>query len=392
MRALAALVAGSVLAAALTLAPGAGAAVPHLDLSYDRGTPPAIPAQNALDLYLPEGTRAGDRLPLVAYVHGGGWRAGDKRNKIADKVAAFTGAGYAFASLNYRLSPAAGDPATAPGRVRFPAHPDDVGEALGWLDRHAAGYGADPRRIVLVGHSAGAHLVSLVGTDRRYASRHGLEPWQIAAVVSLDTDAFDIAAEAASGATNPELFWNAFATPAENAADGSWSRGSPIRWADRGDPPLLLVTSLNPRRRADNEAMASALGQDPAGVLALPYSHQRINEALGAADDTAGETAAVMSFIRRELNRARPVGVRLRDRPPRRLRTDGARSRVRFRFAAPRAESFECRIDRGRWRRCRSPQRYRLARGRHLFEVRALTERGRPGSVKRWRFRIRPER
>ncbi len=379
------------LVAAVALAAPAQASDAHIDLYYDIDSPAA---NNRLDLYLPDGTDRSDALPLIVYVHGGGWSTGDKRNRIADKVALFNGAGYAFASVNYRLSPRYGDPARPdPRRVRFPAHPHDVGEALGWLDRHVADYGADSRRMVLVGHSAGAQIVSLVASDPRYARAYGVEGWQLAAAVSLDTDAFDIAAEAdpaSPEANNPELFWNAFATPAENAADSAWDRGSPLRWADSGDPPFLLVTSLIPNRRADNERMAAALGQDPGAMLALPYDHERINTALGASDDTAGETEAVMSFIRRELSRARASRARLRGHPPRRLRAGDRRVLARFRFAAPRAGTFECRLDGADWRRCRSPKRYRVAGGRHVFRVRALTERGRPGPVESWRFRVIP--
>ena len=57
-----------------------------------------------------------------------------------------------------------------------------------------------------------------------------------------------------------------------------------------------------------------------------------------------------------------------------------------------RAAGFECRLDAGAFRRCRSPKRYRLGRGQHVFRVRSVTERGRPGPAKAWRFRIRPGR
>jgi acetyl esterase/lipase len=384
----------AIAAIALSAPAASGAATAHTNLSYDIDSPPAPaqPAQNMLDLYTPDGVGGGDRRPVVVYVHGGGWSIGDKANKIADKVALFTNAGYVFASVNYRLSPATGDPSSPdPARIRFPAHPHDVGEALGWLDRNVARYGGDPDRLLLIGHSAGAHLVSLVSTDPSYASAYGVRPWQIAGTASLDTDAFDITAEAdpaSPGANNPAMFWNAFATPAENAADRSWELGSPLRWADPADPPFLLVTSRIPNRLRDNQAMAAALGQDPASVVSLPYTHEQINENLGGAGDTAGETGAVMDFFGDALRAAEPPRVRLRAHPPRRVRSEGRRAHVRFRFAARGAGSFECRLDRKRWRRCRSPQRLAVTRGRHAFRVRALSDRGRPGTAKVWRFRV----
>eukprot|EP01136_Pigoraptor_vietnamica_P021148 Opistho-1_new@70999 len=86
--------------------------------------------------------------PLFVFVHGGGWTRGDKRNATgAAKIAHFTGRGYAFASINYRLVPDA--------RVEDQAQ--DVADGLARLVRDARALGVDPNRIVLAGHSAGAH-------------------------------------------------------------------------------------------------------------------------------------------------------------------------------------------------------------------------------------------
>ena len=131
-----------------------------------------------------------------------------------------------FASVNYRLSPLA--PATGPfdpERVRFPDHPHDVGEAIGWLYRHVARYGGDPTRIVLIGHSSGAHLASLVGVAPRYVRAYGVPRARILGVVSLDTAAYDV-----TGLADPlrnegaRGVWSVFGTPEENAAGGSGPR------------------------------------------------------------------------------------------------------------------------------------------------------------------------
>ena len=129
---------------AAIVAPGSAvAAVATPDVSYDLGSPPADPNLNALDVYVPDGALATDSRPVVVYVHGGGWRVGDKSNQITRKVDLFTGAGYVFVSLNYRLSPPTRD-VLDPGPLKFPAHPADVGEALGWLARNIDDYGGDP--------------------------------------------------------------------------------------------------------------------------------------------------------------------------------------------------------------------------------------------------------
>jgi len=287
---------------------GARAATAHLDLDYDLGSPSSPASQSQLDLYLPDGASAGDDRPVVVFVHGGGWRTGDKRIRIADKVNLFTGAGYVFASVNYRLSPQTLSATPDPNRVMFPDHPHDLGEALGWLDRNLAAYGGDPGRIALIGHSAGAHLVSLVATDPRYAEAYGVEPWQLIGAVPLDTGAFDVAARIAEvGPSGRLLYYNAFGTVAEDAATGSWAQASPIAWADPGDPRQLMVTqAANPLRVAENRRMASALAQDPDGVFLAPYDHGGINDAVGDPGDTSGETEAIMAFLAEAIAAAEP--------------------------------------------------------------------------------------
>lgn len=361
------------------------------DLSYDLGSPPPVAAHNRLDVYTPTGARPGDSLPVVAYVHGGGWRRGDKSNRIADKVALFTGAGYVFVSVNYRLSPEALSATPDPARIRFPDHPHDVGEALGWLDRNLAAYGGDPGRIALIGHSAGAHLVSLLATDPSYLVAYGVEPWQVVGAIPLDTGAFDVEARIGEvTAAGRLLYHNAFGTPAEDAADGSWTAASPITWADAGDAEQLLVTqAASPARVAENTRMASALGQDPDQVVLVPYDHGEINAAVGAADDPAGETEAIMGFLARTIAAAEPPIATIGRHPPKRVRSDRRRVGVRFRFrSADSAASFECRLDGKRFRACESPRRLRVGRGGHRFRVRAIAASGRPGPAASHRFRV----
>lgn len=102
-----------------------------------------------LDLYVPkEGTRP---LPLVVWIHGGGWRAGSKDNP---PVLWLLERGYAVASVNYRLSQ----------HATFPAQIHDCKAAIRWLRANASKYGIDPNRIGVAGGSAGGHLVALLGT------------------------------------------------------------------------------------------------------------------------------------------------------------------------------------------------------------------------------------
>jgi arylformamidase len=298
---------GALLAAGLAAAPEALAAKPyvlHADVSYDLGSPVSPAAHNRLDLFVPRRAFS-PRRPVVVYVHGGGWQTGDKR-RLGHKARLFTSAGYVFASVNYRLSPS-GRGLPAPDRVRFPDHPHDVGEALGWLTRNVRRYGGDPDRLVLIGHSAGAHLASLVGVDPSFSGAYGVPARAVRGVVSLDTAAFDIAAKADPALSpRPWLFWNAFGTPAEEAADPRWSSASPIDFADRRDPAFLLVTQRRPTRIAENRAMLRALGNRHGdSLVAVALDHAGINRMLGSPRDRTRETEAVMSFVRAVVRRPR---------------------------------------------------------------------------------------
>lgn len=121
-------------------------------VAADQAYAPASDAQR-LDLYEPPG---GSRpYPLVVIIHGGGWTVGDKRGELPSAaIPGFLDLGYAVASINYRLAPAA----------VFPAQLIDVKAAIRYLRARADVYGLDPDRFAVVGESAGAHLALLLAT------------------------------------------------------------------------------------------------------------------------------------------------------------------------------------------------------------------------------------
>lgn len=128
--------------------------------------------------------------PLIVYVHGGGWKRGSKDNATGRfKPVHYPEQGYAFASINYRLVPAA----------TVEQQAADVAGAVKALIDRAATLGIDRRRIVLMGHSAGAHLVALVGTDERYLRGAGLSFADIAGVIPNDGAAYDVPAQMKDG-------------------------------------------------------------------------------------------------------------------------------------------------------------------------------------------------
>lgn len=123
------------------------------------------------------------RAPLVIFVHGGGWKRGSKDTASgAYKAPHYTGEGYAYAAINYRLVP--------DNTVEDEAA--DVAHSIKYLIDHAAQLGFDPGRIVIMGHSAGAHLVSLVGTDEQYLRAVGLSFANIDGVIPIDGACYDV--------------------------------------------------------------------------------------------------------------------------------------------------------------------------------------------------------
>ncbi len=230
---------------------------------------------------------------LIVFVHGGGWKRGDKRNATGTlKVEHLTQAGYAFASINYRLVPSA----------TVEQQAADVAAAVAWLRGHAGVLGIDASRIVLMGHSAGAHLVALVGTDPQYLAAAGLSLSNLRGVIALDGAAYDVARQIAdSGRLMHPTYVQAFGTePARQRAL------SPVWQAAAAKSPAFLILHID---RADGKAQSEALAQaltqagTPAEVHGVPgtglLGHMTINRALGSADEAA--TPVVDDWLRRLL-------------------------------------------------------------------------------------------
>ena len=136
------------------------------------------PAQH-FDVYLPAQPK---QAPVIFMVHGGGWRIGDKTNPgvVENKVARWVTQGYVFISTNYRMLPEA-DPIT---------QAEDVGKAMAVAQQKAAEWGADPKRFILMGHSAGAHLVSMLVASPELVKKSGVQAWL--GTVALDSAAFNV--------------------------------------------------------------------------------------------------------------------------------------------------------------------------------------------------------
>ncbi|MEJ8812877.1 alpha/beta hydrolase [Variovorax ureilyticus] len=231
--------------------------------------------------------------PLVLFVHGGGWKLGDKRSATGmQKVEHFTREGFAFASMNYRLVP----DATVEQQAA------DVAAAVAWLRGHAARLGIDASRIVLMGHSAGAHLAALVGTDPQYLAAAGLSLSDLRGVVALDGACYDIPRQLASaGRFIRGTYVQAFGTePARQRA-----LSPALQNLKPGTPPFLIAHVDRADGKAQSEVLAKALSQAgiPAEVIDAEgtglIGHLEINRLLGRADYPA--TAVVDAWLRKLL-------------------------------------------------------------------------------------------
>jgi arylformamidase len=186
---------------------------------------------------------AGRKPPLAVFIHGGGWQKGFPE-LVDAKPKFFAERGWAFASIGYRLLP--GSPVEEQAR--------DVGRALADLRKQAARFGYDPDRILLLGHSAGAHLTALVSTDPQYAEANFAA---IKGAILIDGACYDVPAQIASSG------WMAKRTyiPAFGNDPARQLQLSPITHAggrDVGDW-LLLYTSTRDDAKDQSESLASAL-------------------------------------------------------------------------------------------------------------------------------------
>ncbi|AVO55656.1 alpha/beta hydrolase [Ectopseudomonas mendocina] len=215
------------------------------------------------DVYLPS---AAQDAPILFMVHGGGWYTGDKARDavVENKARHWLKKGYILVSANYRLLPDA-DPLTQAG---------DVAQAVAAVQRQAQRWGGDPARLVLMGHSAGAHLVTLLNSEPNLASAVS-HPWL--GTVALDSAAFDVSAIMQQ--RHLPLYDRAFGQDSRY-----WTRASPLHVLRSGVPPLLAVCSTHRRDacpQADAYAARARQLAVTVHVLREQRSHGEINADLG---------------------------------------------------------------------------------------------------------------
>ncbi|MBP1861642.1 alpha/beta hydrolase fold domain-containing protein [Rhizobium herbae] len=232
-----------------------------------------------MDIYVPDGAT---NAPVIFMVHGGAWAIGSKSASrvVENKIAYWLPKGFIFVSVDNRLLPEANPLVQA----------QDVAKALAAAQERVRSLGGDPRRFVLMGHSAGAHLVTLLSADPNMATRVGAQLWR--GTVALDSAAYDVMEIMKS--SHPRLYDRAFGND-----PAFWRRASPSAQLLPAARPMLLVCSSTRRTSCAQaegfEAGARTVGVH-AAVLPVAKSHSAINEDLGKP---GSYTAAVDRFVQR---------------------------------------------------------------------------------------------
>ena len=219
------------------------------DLPY---TDPKTEKQ-VLDIYTPA---TGKDLPVIVWIHGGGWQGGDKK-EVNHKPQACTDKGYVFVSVNYRLFPN--------GTIKQMG--GDVARAIRWVRDHAREYGGDPDTLVVTGHSAGAQLAALVCTDGRYLEAEGLSLSKIKACVPVDGDTYDVPLQVKTVEQR-----RADSYKKKFGDEATQKDLSPITHVARGKgipPVLILHVKGHPETTAQSDRLVAAL--KGAGVSARAY-------------------------------------------------------------------------------------------------------------------------
>lgn len=248
-----------------------------------------------LDVYSPPKAK---NLPVVFWIHGGGWQAGDK-SEVYSKPQVFNGKGFVFVSTNYRLWP----------KVDMATLTRDVAKAIRWVHDHIAEHGGDPKQLLIMGHSAGAQLAALICTDERYLKEEGLSFAIIKGCVPVDGDTYDIPAMIEVAETRlrlhglpPPKFGHRIKFGNDLAKHKDFSAVTHIA-KDKGIPPFLILYVAN---HPDVTAQALRLGNVLKGAAvpvtvfgAKDTTHNKINADLGKADDPA--TAALFAFVEKVL-------------------------------------------------------------------------------------------
>jgi arylformamidase len=258
-----------------------------------RNIPYAEPAheRHVLDVYSPANAK---NLPVVFWIHGGGWQTGDK-SSVQVKPQAFMDRGFVFVSTNYRLLPT----------VEMETIFRDIAKSIRWVHDHIAEHGGDPKRLYVMGHSAGAQLAALVCIDDRYLKAEGLSLAILKGCVPVDGDTYDVPAMIETAETRNRVhglpqpkFGHRVKFGNDPTRHKDYSAVTHVA-KDKGIPPFFILHVAN---HPDVSAQAQRLGNalKEAGVPVTVFgaretTHTKVNADLGLPDDPA--TKALWEFL-----------------------------------------------------------------------------------------------
>ncbi len=264
-----------------------------------RNIPYANPGheRQVLDVFSPKEAKD---LPVVFWIHGGGWQAGDKSD-VQIKPQVFMDKGFVFVATNYRLLPSV-DMATI---LR------DIAKSIHWVHDNISKHGGDPKRLLVMGHSAGAQLAALICTDDRYLKAEGLSLAITKGCIPVDGDTYDVPAIIATA----EARWKAHDLPKAKFGHREKFGNNPEKHRDfsaithvakdKHIPPFLI---LHVAGHPDTTAQAVRLGNvmKDAGLLATVLAarestHSKINADLGKPDDPT--TKVLFEFLEKALKK-----------------------------------------------------------------------------------------
>jgi acetyl esterase/lipase len=257
------------------------------EMSYAESADP----RQKVDIYAPEGAR---NLPVVFWIHGGGWQTGDRTN-VQVKPQAFVDKGFVFVSTGYRLLT----------NVEMATIFRDIARSVRWVHDHIAEHGGDPKRILVMGHSAGAQLAALISIDDRYLKAEGLSLAIIKGCIPVDGDTYDVPAiietvetrQRVHGLPMPRFghrikFGNDPAKHRDYSAVTHVAKG-------KGIPPFLILhVADHPDTSAQAERLEAVLkdaGIPTKRFAARETNHSKLNENLGLPDDPP--TKALFEFV-----------------------------------------------------------------------------------------------
>lgn len=278
---------------------------PSLQAQQTKTDVPYVPqghGRHVLDIYAP--AAAAGNQPVVFWIHGGGWQAGDK-SKVAIKPKALTERGFVFVSTNYRLLP----------EVTMEQLVADVATSLAWVHRHIAEYGGDPQRIFVGGHSAGAQLAALLCTDDRYLTMRGVPFSSLRGCVPVDGDTFDIPKIIQTAELRHALYGSPLPTFGHRQKFGNcplkhihFSAVTHVTKGKHIPPFLILYFSGNPETAAQAVRLESVLRNEEVPARAIgkgDTNHRRLNDDLGSLDDPI--TVEFLRFLEDPIGTARPM-------------------------------------------------------------------------------------